>query len=66
MPDLRGLGARDAMRTLMKLGLSPHISGQGVVLIQDPAPGAPFERGDTCRLELGRQTAVARSADELP
>ncbi len=30
MPDLRGLSARDAMRTLMKLGLSARMSGQGV------------------------------------
>ncbi len=65
MPDLRGLSARDAMRTLMKLGLSAHLTGQGVVLVQDPPAGAPFEGGETCRLQLGRPTAT-RTADALP
>ena len=65
MPDLRGMSARDAMRTLVKLGLSAHLTGQGVVLLQDPPPGAPFEGGETCRLQLGRPTAT-RTADALP
>ena len=44
MPDLRGLSARDAMRTLMKLGLSARMSGHGVVLSQDPPPGTALRR----------------------
>jgi cell division protein FtsI/penicillin-binding protein 2 len=66
MPDLRGLSARDAMRTLMKLGLSARMSGQGVVLAQDPPPGTPFEGGETCRLQLGRRPSASRAADAEP
>jgi cell division protein FtsI (penicillin-binding protein 3) len=66
MPDLRGLSAREAMRTLVKLGLSARISGQGVVLAQDPPPGAPFEAGETCRLQLGRRPPASRAADAQP
>jgi cell division protein FtsI (penicillin-binding protein 3) len=54
MPDVRGLSARDAVRTLTKLGVSARTSGQGVVLTQDPEPGTAFVSGDTCRLQLGR------------
>jgi beta-lactam-binding protein with PASTA domain len=66
MPDLRGLSARDAMRTLTKLGLSARMSGQGIVLAQDPAPGTPFEGGETCRLQLGRRPSASRPADAQP
>ena len=66
MPDLRGLSARDAMRTLTKLGLSARMSGQGIVLAQDPAPGTPFEGGETCRLQLGRRPSASRTADAQP
>ena len=66
MPDLRGLSARDAMRTLTKLGVTALISGQGVVLAQDPEPGAPFESGGTCRLELGRRAVTPRAGDTQP
>jgi cell division protein FtsI (penicillin-binding protein 3) len=66
VPDLRGLSARDAMRTLMKLGLSARMSGQGIVLAQDPPPGTPFEGGETCRLQLGRRPALPQAADAQP
>jgi cell division protein FtsI (penicillin-binding protein 3) len=66
MPDLRGLSARDAMRTLMKLGLTARMSGQGIVLAQDPPPGTPFEGGETCRLQLGRRPAGSPSPDAQP
>jgi cell division protein FtsI (penicillin-binding protein 3) len=66
IPDLRGLSARDAMRTLMKLGLSARMSGQGIVLAQDPPPGTPFEGGETCRLQLGRSPSASRAADAQP
>jgi len=62
MPDLRGLSARDAMRTLTKLGVTALMSGQGVVLAQNPGPGADFESGDTCRLELGRRPIAPRGS----
>jgi cell division protein FtsI (penicillin-binding protein 3) len=66
MPDLRGLSARDAMRTLTNLGVSAVMSGQGIVLAQDPEPGSPFESGDSCRLQLGRRPASPRASDTQP
>ena len=66
MPDLRGLSAREAMRTLTNLGVSTVMSGQGIVLAQDPEPGAPFDSGDTCRLQLGRRPASPRASDTQP
>ena len=66
IPDLRGMSARDAMRTLMKLGLTARLSGQGFVLAQDPPPGTPFEAGEVCRLKLGRQSTPVAAADAQP
>jgi cell division protein FtsI (penicillin-binding protein 3) len=66
MPDLRGLSAREAMRTLTNLGVSTVMSGQGIVLAQDPEPGAPFDSGDTSRLQLGRRPALPRASDTQP
>jgi len=61
MPDLRGLSARDAIRALVKVGLSPRITGDGIVVSQDPEPGAVV--GDTTtamvHLERTRSTAAA-------
>ncbi len=58
LPDLRGLGARDAVRALSRLGLTARITGTGVVVDQQPAPGAPVERGGSCELRLERQAHV--------
>ena len=55
MPDLRGMSARDALRTLGKLGLTARLRGRGLVVEQTPAPGMPFERGVTCALVLDRE-----------
>jgi cell division protein FtsI/penicillin-binding protein 2 len=55
MPDLRGLSARDAIRSLMPLGLTPRIDGDGLVVEQSPAAGAELARGESCVLKLGRR-----------
>ena len=54
IPDLHGLTAREAVRTLVKLGLVPRVSGDGFVVSQDPAAGSPIETGAVCRLVLER------------
>jgi membrane peptidoglycan carboxypeptidase len=54
MPDVRGLSARDAMRKLVKAGLSAQIAGDGFVLSQDPAPGDAIANGGVCHLTLER------------
>jgi cell division protein FtsI (penicillin-binding protein 3) len=56
-PDLRGLSARDALRTLAKLGVTARLEGAGIVVEQTPAPGAPLERGTSCTLQLDRDAA---------
>ena len=65
-PDLRGLGARDALRTLAALGMSARLSGDGIVVEQDPPPGNAIERGSTATLRLGRQLRPARVSAEPP
>jgi cell division protein FtsI (penicillin-binding protein 3) len=57
VPDLRGLSAREAIRTLAKLGMNAHASGDGVVASQQPDPGSPLEPGSVCQLVLTRQGA---------
>jgi cell division protein FtsI (penicillin-binding protein 3) len=57
VPDLRGLSARDALRTLAKLGMTARLRGKGLVVEQMPAPGTPLDRGVTCTLVLEREIA---------
>lgn len=54
VPDVRGLGARDALRTLARLGLTARMKGDGIVIEQSPEPGAAFEPGAICTLVLDR------------
>jgi cell division protein FtsI (penicillin-binding protein 3) len=54
LPDLRGLGAREAARRLARLGLTARLSGDGVVVQQDPEPGSPIDQRSSCRLWLER------------
>jgi cell division protein FtsI (penicillin-binding protein 3) len=62
VPDLTGMSARDAIRVLVKLGLSAHVSGDGFVVSQDPAPGAPVDANAVCRLVLERRPRRATPA----
>jgi beta-lactam-binding protein with PASTA domain len=55
MPDLYGLSARDALRTLTRIGLTGRIAGNGVVIEQTPEPGTVLAPGDTSTLTLGRR-----------
>jgi cell division protein FtsI (penicillin-binding protein 3) len=59
MPDLLGLSARDAVRTIMQAGLTPRIEGDGFVIDQSPRAGAVLSRGDGCVLKLGRRPPAA-------
>ncbi len=53
VPNVLGMSARDAMRTLAAAGLSPQLSGAGFVVSQVPAAGEPMGTG-ACRLILAR------------
>ncbi len=58
MPDLRGLSARDALRTLTRIGLTARIDGDGFVTEQSPEAGTRLVRGDGCILRLERRAVV--------
>ena len=55
MPDLRGLSARAAVRTLARLSLVPRLKGSGFVAGQQPAAGAPIDTASPVSLQLERQ-----------
>jgi cell division protein FtsI (penicillin-binding protein 3) len=60
MPDLRGLSAREALRTLSRTGIAPRLEGDGVVVEQSIEPGMALVPGESCVLTLGRR-AIATS-----
>ncbi len=59
MPDLRGLSAREAVRTLTKLGMVARMTGDGFVIDQAPSAGTPLGVADACTLKLGRRVPAA-------
>jgi len=63
MPDLRGMTAREALRILVRLGMTARLAGDGFVVSQDPIPGTPLESEELCRLVLERMPQ-RRVADE--
>ncbi|MDE3154996.1 MAG: PASTA domain-containing protein [Acidobacteriota bacterium] len=66
VPDLRGLSARDALQELSRIGMTAALSGNGVVVDQDPAPGAPPEPGQACHLVLKRVDPAAAASGGQP
>jgi beta-lactam-binding protein with PASTA domain len=64
MPDLIGLNAREATRVLARVGMTPRLSGDGIVVQQDPRPGTPMDHGTVCSLALGRPVAVVAGSDQ--
>jgi cell division protein FtsI/penicillin-binding protein 2 len=63
VPDVRGLGAREAARRLARLGLVARLTGDGVVIAQDPDAGAALDPWRRCHLWLGR---VQPAPGQLP
>ncbi len=53
LPELRGLSGREALRVLARIGITPRLAGEGVVVDQRPLPGTAIEPGGSCLLELG-------------
>ena len=66
VPDVCGLSAREAIRRLVKIGMHARVSGDGVVVSQDPAAGSPIEAGGACRLVLERAPARRAQSVEHP
>lgn len=63
VPDLRGMSAREAVRTLVRLGIGARLSGDGFVVSQDPLPGTPLQSEGVCTVVLDRMPP-RRSVDE--
>jgi cell division protein FtsI (penicillin-binding protein 3) len=55
MPDLRGLSARAAVKSLTTVGLTVKLSGDGFVVDQFPEAGATLVPGDVAKLKLARR-----------
>ncbi len=62
IPDVTGMGARDALYFLEKLGLNVKINGFGLVRNQSIAPGSQVTEGSMIILEMGVQNEKSRSA----
>jgi cell division protein FtsI (penicillin-binding protein 3) len=52
MPDVRGMGASDAVSLLESMGLRVNLSGYGRVSSQSPASGTSFVRGTSVHIQL--------------
>ncbi len=66
VPDLRGMSARDANRTLANLGISVRMAGDGLVVAQNPPPGTPVEAGSLCQLVLARASTRSSASAAHP
>lgn len=52
VPDVRGMGASDALFKLESLGLKVNIVGKGAVVSSSMAPGTPCKKGDYITITL--------------
>ncbi len=53
VPDVRGMGARDAVYLLEKAGFSVFVRGKGKVKTQSPNAGSKMSEGGKCIIDLG-------------
>lgn len=53
VPDVNGMGARDAVYMMEKRGMKVRLNGRGKVLEQSVAPGDKVRKGMICNLRLG-------------
>jgi membrane peptidoglycan carboxypeptidase len=63
MPDLIGKGIREALSLCAAEGIRLKASGDGVVALQNPSPGALVSPQTTCRVKLSRE-AIRKLVDE--
>ena len=52
VPELKGMGAKDAMYLLGQLGLNVQISGRGKVISQNLLPGTTVRKGQSIKITL--------------
>ena len=61
VPDVTGLGAREAVRVFAGVGLTARVRGTGFVVGQWPAPGQPVDTGGYGVVQLQRAAVDAAS-----
>jgi cell division protein FtsI (penicillin-binding protein 3) len=52
VPDVRGMGAKDALYAMENVGLRINLVGQGTVIAQSIPPGSEVEKGRTVVIQL--------------
>jgi cell division protein FtsI (penicillin-binding protein 3) len=52
IPDVKGMGLRDALYMLESMDLRVTVKGSGKVRSQEPGPGSPIKRSETILLQL--------------
>jgi len=52
MPNVKGMGVKDALFILENLGLTVELKGRGTILNQSVTPGARISKGDLVVLEM--------------
>ena len=52
MPNVKGMGVKDAVFILENMGMSVELQGRGTILKQSIAPGGRVSRGDLVVLEM--------------
>jgi cell division protein FtsI (penicillin-binding protein 3) len=52
IPDVKGMGLRDALYMLESMDLRVAVKGSGKVRSQEPEPGSPIKRSETILLQL--------------
>ena len=52
MPDVHGMGARDAVYLIESRGMKVKINGRGKVVAQSIGPGMTVKKGMTCVLKM--------------
>jgi membrane peptidoglycan carboxypeptidase len=66
IPSLVGMSARDATQTLVRLGVSPQVNGNGFVVNQRPAAGTALDEVDVATLWLDRRALPERPVADVP
>lgn len=61
VPDVSGMGLRDAVFLLESAGLKVNVSGKGKVVSQSIASGTIAEKGETITIVLSQQSVTAES-----
>jgi cell division protein FtsI (penicillin-binding protein 3) len=54
MPDVTGMGVKDAVFLLEQMGLKVVLNGKGNVVRQSLAPGRMYLKGSVVMLDLGQ------------